>query len=315
MPLPTVIYYHQIVRRPRPDHAFFGGEPTPDQFRASMQTLKERYTPISLDELARGPSASRRWRRRAVAITFDDGFRNNLIAARILHELGMTGTFFVLTGVLDGRFVPAYLKFAHIVSTRKGEAFKTPLGEVDFANVLSRRRWLLSTKEHLLRMHPREQDALLDEVAGWFGADPIDPGDEDYHYMSPADLRELPELGMTVGGHGMWHDKLSRCSDAELRVELIDACEQLAAAAGRRIEYFAYPNGRFDDRVLKIARERFKMAFGAQENLSPRNAHAYPRRRPGRNVETVLAPWYPLKRRAVRVIKRLLGEPVAGWQV
>ena len=38
----------------------------------------------------------------AVAITFDDGYADNLPAARTLHRYGVTGTFYLTAGCLDG---------------------------------------------------------------------------------------------------------------------------------------------------------------------------------------------------------------------
>ena len=73
-------------------------------------------------------------------ITFDDGFRNNLLAAEILHELGMNALFFVLTATIDTDFKPWYLRFAHILSTRRQERHALRRG----VKVISTTGWLVA---------------------------------------------------------------------------------------------------------------------------------------------------------------------------
>ena len=55
------------------------------------------------------------------------------------------------------------------------------------------------------------------------------------------DLRVLREAGMTIGSHGMDHRPWRGLSRAELRVELVEAREQLADAVGEPIEQAALP--------------------------------------------------------------------------
>ena len=96
----TVVTYHQ-VKEPADDNSTV----SPAAFLEQMQFLKAHYQVVPLSEgvaavAARGPA------RRMVAITFDDGYRDNAtIAAPILRALGLPACFFVSTDMI-GTTVP-----------------------------------------------------------------------------------------------------------------------------------------------------------------------------------------------------------------
>ncbi len=71
------------------------------RFRWILRLLQEHYSVLSLTELLDCLKKKQLWPRRAVAITFDDGYRENFkVAAPILAEYRMPATFFVATGLL-----------------------------------------------------------------------------------------------------------------------------------------------------------------------------------------------------------------------
>ncbi|MGH9830870.1 MAG: polysaccharide deacetylase family protein, partial [Blastocatellia bacterium] len=91
----TVLYYHRIGDSRDPLTRSL------DDFRNDLGYLQKHYECISLADLRDRLRSGRAFRRRAVAITFDDGYRNNYTeAARVLKETGMTATFFVATGYI-----------------------------------------------------------------------------------------------------------------------------------------------------------------------------------------------------------------------
>ena len=302
-----VLFYHQVVREAKPGRFLFRSSMTLDRFRTTMTWIKDRFHPLGMEEMAHGWSHGRRWPKRSVAITFDDGFKNSLLAARILHELKMSATFFVLSEVVDSDFLPWNIRFEHIVNQAPSGPIELPGGVVDFSSRLGKRKWLVATKERLLALSLEAQTEALDEMASVLGAGPIDTSDPECQYFSAADLRELCELGMTVGSHAATHSDLSRCDDRSLRRELVESRDRLGEWIGGPVDFLSYPDGRFNDKVLDLASRHYKLAFAAADHLSTDHAWRYPRRNAEPFTTRTLRPWFGLMSTVRRRSKRLLG--------
>jgi len=94
-----VLIYHRV--RPETD-PLFPLELTREQFDWQVGILRRYFTPMTLqegmDRVRAGTLPSR-----AVAITFDDGYRDNATEALpVLQHHRVPATFFVSTGFLDG---------------------------------------------------------------------------------------------------------------------------------------------------------------------------------------------------------------------
>jgi len=70
-------------------------------------------------------------------------------------------------------------------------------------------------------------------------------------FMTWAHLRELVALGHRVEAHGWSHTFLTRCSDADLRTELVHCREVLEDRLGTPVHALSAPHGRWNRRVLR----------------------------------------------------------------
>jgi peptidoglycan/xylan/chitin deacetylase (PgdA/CDA1 family) len=82
-------------------------------------------------------------------------------------------------------------------------------------------------------------------TAGWLGK----PG-----HLSALQLKELSVQGFEIGCHSMTHPMLTDLDEAGLQREIVDAKSQLEQIVGKPVEHFSCPGGRYDDRVMRIAR-------------------------------------------------------------
>ena len=88
--------YHQVCER-RDDPWELAVHP--NHFDAQLQFLKRNFDVIPASELADG--IARRKMRRTVAITFDDGFKDNFTnAAPVLDWHALPATFYVATSAM-----------------------------------------------------------------------------------------------------------------------------------------------------------------------------------------------------------------------
>jgi peptidoglycan/xylan/chitin deacetylase (PgdA/CDA1 family) len=74
-------------------------------------------------------------------------------------------------------------------------------------------------------------------------------------YLNVAQLRELGRRGFEVGCHSQSHPFLTDLDEARLRVEVVEAKERLEQLAGRRVDHFSCPGGRWNGRVAEVARQ------------------------------------------------------------
>lgn len=91
-----ILTYHQVVERPQTSHAL-----ETHHFRSHMAYLADHYPVIGLSELVRGLVQGCPPEPGAVAVTFDDGYKEAHTLAEILLRRHVPATFFVITGVLD----------------------------------------------------------------------------------------------------------------------------------------------------------------------------------------------------------------------
>jgi peptidoglycan/xylan/chitin deacetylase (PgdA/CDA1 family) len=91
----VVLYYHRVGGRD------VWTKPS-EEFRRELAYLKSRYECIGFHQLCERIRADQPMRKRAVVITFDDGYRDNFTeAVPALKDAGITATFFVATGFIE----------------------------------------------------------------------------------------------------------------------------------------------------------------------------------------------------------------------
>jgi peptidoglycan/xylan/chitin deacetylase (PgdA/CDA1 family) len=78
---------------------------SPARFERMCQMLQRSFRVVPLAEALRLIRSAEPIRRRTVAITFDDSYRDNLLAARVLARYGLPACFFVPTAFIGTRRV------------------------------------------------------------------------------------------------------------------------------------------------------------------------------------------------------------------
>jgi peptidoglycan/xylan/chitin deacetylase (PgdA/CDA1 family) len=82
-------------------------------------------------------------------------------------------------------------------------------------------------------------------------------------------IRSLMNAGWEVDSHTITHPDLTTLDDAALRRELVDSRNDLRKRFGVKVNFFAYPAGRYDDRVEAATKAAgYKAAVTVDEGIA-----------------------------------------------
>ncbi len=73
--------------------------------------------------------------------------------------------------------------------------------------------------------------------------------------LAAADLRTLSSAGFEIGAHSVSHKSLPRLSPTELHHEVRTCKQMLEQTLGRGVLMFCYPNGRYNDEVIRQVKD------------------------------------------------------------
>jgi peptidoglycan/xylan/chitin deacetylase (PgdA/CDA1 family) len=244
----------------------------PEFFRAQMELVSAEYTPMSLGELQRAASANE-LPERAVAVTFDDGYADNLQQAEpILRAVGVPATVFVATGycttgseywwdeleriLLVGSEGPEVLELS---DGNESRSYATSSADERGEAYAALQPWLRSGSIQ------RRED-LLRQLRRWAG-EPEDPVCRESH--RPMTVEEVRALGRStvvdVAAHTRRHPCLAQESVDVQREEIAGSAADLVEWLGASPKRFAYPFGGplidYTDETRRLVRDAgFEMA-------------------------------------------------------
>lgn len=236
-----VLCYHRVGTRV--NDAF---ELTVDtnNFANHVAVLRQHFCPLTLDDLV-----TRAWTgtlpRRAVALTFDDGYVDNLeLAIPILERSEVPATFFIATGnpgaffwwdELENSVWSTSSSASELRVQIRGKELSWQPTELDRAQI---HRQLVDAAKTL---PAEERRGLVEAVRDWSPSAP------------PAGIRAMNQEEMvrladhplaTIGGHTKSHPRLSARPREEQYEEALTCRRYLSDLTGVPPLWFSYPFGR-----------------------------------------------------------------------
>jgi peptidoglycan/xylan/chitin deacetylase (PgdA/CDA1 family) len=233
-------------------------------FAEHLEILRHKYYPLSLVDLCE------RMRQgnlppKAIVVTFDDGYADNLHAARpLLKQFDVPATTFVVAGQVGkteefwwdelARILlatPVLPPFLHLTIAGKVYTWSLKVGDssvpIQHWNVIKEtdNPCHAAYREIALLLEGLDnqtREGLLTGLREWAGVDRM--GRTDYRSLSIEELGSLAQDGLVeIGAHTMTHPILSRLSRIEQLAEIAESKRLLEKLAGRPVVSFSYPFG------------------------------------------------------------------------
>ncbi len=234
----TVLIFHRVLAAPDP---LFPGEVYASRFETQMQWIKAWFNVLPLGEaVERLRSGS--LPARAAAITFDDGYADNCtVALPILRRAGLSATFFIATGYLDGgrMWNDTVIDVFRRAKGQELDLSPLNLGLYPIGSLEDRQRGLAQVLGKLKYLNPGVRERLANGLAD---AAEIQPPHD--LMLTDEQVRTLSKAGMTIGAHTVSHPILACVEDQQARVEMAESKCRLEEIVGDKVTLFAYPNGK-----------------------------------------------------------------------
>lgn len=230
---------------------------TPELFERQIMFLKENFQVISLDSLSDLLTSPEKLPKKAVVITFDDGYKDNFTYAYpILKKHGVSATIFLTTGVINAVRPFWWEELDYLVenSLITGRIVLQGFGEFSLHSKSDKTRAKIRIADFMKRITYNERQKALNELALNVGKKGINDVGKDM-LLSWAEIKEMATNGITFGAHTVNHPILTTMPIELCRREIVQSKKDIEAVLGAPVTSFAYPNGSCNCDIIRIVRE------------------------------------------------------------
>jgi peptidoglycan/xylan/chitin deacetylase (PgdA/CDA1 family) len=271
-PKPLILTYHRIADEPLDP---WGLAVSPNNFKEHLDILRRNREPMSLTDFV-AHLLNRTLAANAVAITFDDGYVDNLMTAKpLLAAAHVPATVFLAVGFLGQRYDfwwDDLTRFILLGTPResfeisvRGETIRLDLKDTAAETGKGWRAWIdppqtirqktyLAVWKALRGLDTLERETILSRIRGGFAECPLSASPR--RPLTYAEVRALSNDGLiALGAHSVTHPALTELDAIDQRREIAASKETCEVLAGCDVKAFAYPFGDFNADVRAVVRD------------------------------------------------------------
>jgi peptidoglycan/xylan/chitin deacetylase (PgdA/CDA1 family) len=294
--IPKVVLYHGIEPTPGAATRDVGGNVPPDIFAMHLDFYRSHYAIVSITDFVRGSLPPR-----ALAITFDDGYRSVLEhAVPALAARGLPATIYAVPSVIGNTALIWVNELNWLARHHPGEsqeAFRTAFGLPPGEPLTPARMIDLARRQYAVA----RVTSLLQDIHARVGSDSASLARALRLYVTRAELEEGGRSGITVGNHTWSHPSLAALT-GEAQHRDMDLARAALDSLPNWVPSLAYPFGDCNEQsaaqALATGHETICEVGGANRPV-----------RPDRIARIPISPWTTPARlfAAVEVVATLKG--------
>lgn len=276
-----IIMYHGVRKGKR---RINGRHITAEQFERQLRYFSRHFTVVPLHEICEMRIRGIVPARRAIALTFDDGFLNNVnVALPLLRKYGMPATFFLCSAAIQDKLYLHPSDLLDLIRVAGGTDEISIAGDT----FVRRGHQLTSTitgrnaYEQVSSLPVDRWHSVMKTLKEKFEIDKLIP-DVDRELYTLIDNASIDQLARDelsgIGSHSHHHLDLTRLSKEEVGLELQTSGKILGAHSAKPVESVAFPYGYYNALVIGQARAAgFKYLIAGGDVPAEFNNEVFPR--------------------------------------
>jgi len=221
------------------------------KFHDQMKFLKKHCNIISMEDVYLHYKNNIPFKLNTVAITFDDGFKNNSsVALPILDNLEIPATFYIASGLIGTENMFWVDKIEDCLNLTEAQTIQINIFNERLKFDLSTREEKINSLRDIKRICKSstnsDKDQIIDQIINQTKVNPT-PHCDNYKIMDWDDLKKLEASKNTIiGGHSMGHEILSKLNKDQMIKNINTSIEILENRLGIKIDHYSYPEGQED---------------------------------------------------------------------
>ncbi|MET1256758.1 polysaccharide deacetylase family protein [Aliikangiella maris] len=246
-----VLMYHRIVTdRKQYDPFSLGMCVEANVFDMQLRYLKKHFTVLPVSEVMRKITQHEPLPPNVVSITFDDGYKDNLLnAAPILQQHQVNASVYIATNILYGE-VFWWDRVIQIFAESQCADFEIEIESTTYHVRRDRSgvEWLLA---YLWQLNSEIKEQIINQLLA--GKNIVK--DLSLLYLNEQELQQITQYNFEVGAHTCSHPNLSLMKQSDIESELIGSKQTLERILQTEINGFAYPGGYIGDQTIDVIKK------------------------------------------------------------
>ena len=238
---------------------------SPQEFERQIAYFCRNYEILSLDAIAQYVHQQKTLPKKAVAITFDDGYRDNYYNAYpILKKYGVPATIFLTVGHIERDNLFWWDKISYAIHHAQVTQLDIKeLGSYSLHSNADKAMATSSVVKRLKQIPEAEKNSIVESIMALCLTE-IPDGLAKRLILSWDQVKEMSNTGISFGAHTINHPNLTRVPLEQARQEILESKKILEERLGQKIRSFSYPNGKTGDYnetvVKRVERAGFECA-------------------------------------------------------